>query len=161
MIVVDLGCAEHDGEASVGPLIERFKPNRFYGFDPHPGTAEMFVNIAASPSVHLDLRAEAAWIYDGTIDYLQAGLRSRVGEGEPVPCFDLARFILELPEDELVVKMDVEGAEKQLLEHLIANDADKRIALLLIEWHDHRDFVESFDRDDLISRLHCPMETWH
>lgn len=164
MIVVDLGCAEHQGEGSITQLLERFHPRVFYGFDPHPGAGEIWVNKGLLPP-QLIIEEKAAWTYDGFIGFREAGLRSRVGEAEgpmAVPCFDLAAFVAGLPADEeLVVKMDVEGAEKPLLEHLIAKGADSRIGLLLVEWHDDREFVEPYDRADLIARLTCRVEEWH
>jgi hypothetical protein len=155
MIVVDLGCAEQGGERSIETLLERFQPTAFFGFDPHRSVEEIDEGI-------IRIERKAAWTYDGKIWYLPAGLRSRVGVGsERVPCFDLARWLGDLPDDEIVVKMDVEGAEAQLLEHLIETGTDRLISLLLIEWHDRRDFVESFDRQSLTARLRCPVEVWH
>jgi Methyltransferase FkbM domain len=148
---------------AIGPLLERFKPDLFYGFDPHPATElRMGVGSDGKFLTSILIARKAAWVYDGVVPFVPAGLRSRIDEeGESVVCFDLARFLLELPEDEIIVKMDIEGAEKLVLEHLIATGADRRISLLLVEWHDHRDFVETFDRADLIARLHCPIEEWH
>ncbi|HXJ66356.1 MAG TPA: FkbM family methyltransferase, partial [Actinomycetota bacterium] len=62
---------------------------------------------------------------------------------EPQPrimadCFDLEQWILDrVPlDDPCVVKMDIEGAEYPLLNHLILQDnAIWRIQYLLVEWH--------------------------
>jgi len=172
VIVVDLGCAEHDGEASIGPLIDRFHPEKLYGFDPNPALIPLLNDPAEGRAsfridqTDVELRWMAAWTYDGFIEFTHAGLRSRIAEEAgpgSVPCFDFAEWMEGFSEYEgdLVVKMDVEGAEKELLDALIAKDIDLSITLLLIEWHDHRDFVPTYDRADLISRLRCPVETWH
>lgn len=162
MIVVDLGCVGHQGEDSIEPLINHFHPDVFYGFDPHPGILDLGGFAAGDTEVHLERKA--AWIHDGTIGFDSAGLRSQVreqDEWEQVPCFDLAAWLQKLPDDEIIVKMDIEGAEKPVLEHLIETNTDLLIDRLLIEWHGHRDFVIPFDADELRRRLRCPVETWH
>jgi len=51
---------------------------------------------------------------------------------------DLARFILGLGKPVRIVKMDIEGAECQVINHLIDTGAVKQIRHLFVETHDHR-----------------------
>jgi hypothetical protein len=82
-------------------------------------------------------------------------------EVREVPCFDLAAFIRDLPPGEIVLKLDAEGAEIPLLEHLHAAGMDERLTLLLVEWHDA---VMTGDygarRAMLEAALRCRVEEW-
>lgn len=133
MIVVDLGCYPHDSDVSIEPLVARFSPDVLYGFDPFLAVGTNYF-VAQT---RIELRPYAAWTHDGYVGFIGAEMRSRVYETElgTVPCFDLARYIAELPDDEIVLKMDVEGAEYALIQHLCAMNTDERLALLLVEWH--------------------------
>ena len=154
-VVLDIGChthAGHPGDESVHELVRRYKPDRLYGFDPHPDVPEGWHQIDGSEVL---LTRSAAWTYDGTIAYdprPDRPLAACVGEGpETVRCFDLAHVVG--PGD--IVKIDAEGAEYPLLAHLIKTGADERISLLLVEWH------PPFDRrPGILKRLRCPVEVW-
>jgi FkbM family methyltransferase len=64
-----------------------------------------------------------------TLDLLQ--------EGKPVPCFDFSRWLIEhVGPEQCVVKMDIEGAEYNLLEHLIRQGTHKLVTELVVEWHE-------------------------
>lgn len=148
VIVVDVGCADHSAK-SVEYLIGRFHPDEFVGFDPYPGIkpADYWEG-----TTHVRISNEAAWTHDGEIDYTVDGDCSHVGEGPlTVPCFDLAA-LLATYEAGTILKIDAEGAEYELLPHLIATGEDKRLGLLLIEWH--------FDDHGLTEQLSCPIEMW-
>lgn len=139
---MDLGCATHGEDESIDALIARFRPDHFYGFDPFLGA-----------EVHghgFDLYPTAAWLHDGTVQYERNGIRSAVlTGGSDVECFDLAAFLRSLAADELVVKLDVEGAEYPLLRELHRTGVDERITLLLVEWH-----------SDERVEMACPVEEW-
>jgi hypothetical protein len=65
--------------------------------------------------------------------------------------------------ENLIVKMDVEGAEFPLIEHLMETQTDRCIGLLLVEWHTEKmtNPAELKRRKDLlISTLRCPIEEW-
>jgi FkbM family methyltransferase len=53
------------------------------------------------------------------------------------PCVDLAAFVLTefAPEDYLILKMDIEGAEYDVLQHMMAQNALARFSELYIEYH--------------------------
>jgi len=135
VIVIDVGCARYGGDHSIERLIEWYHPNQLIGYDPG-WTNDMLTEAAAGAIV---VYAWAAWTYDGEVRWLADGLNSQVGDAEHwalVPCVDLARVIRELPdEEEVILKIDAEGAEYDLLEHLLATGAIHRLSRLLIEWH--------------------------
>lgn len=148
MIVVDVGCADHSAK-SVEYLIERFHPDEFWGFDPFPGVEEADYMV---DSTRVRIVPEAAWTHNGDVAFTEAGDCSHAGEGPlTVPCFDLAAWLADR-DDGIILKIDAEGAEYELVPQLIATGQDKRLSLLLIEWH--------FDDRGLTEQLGCPVEIW-
>ena len=172
-IVVDLGCYPHRDEISVEPLIERYRPDVLYGFDPWPGLVEGETEVDGTRVV---LQRKAAWIEDGEIEFARVrGFRawnstvvrakgtrgewSGAGDVIRVPCFDFSAWLCELGAP-AVVKLDVEGAEFEILERMVDEGTDLLVSQLLVEWHDDR--MPGFEprRAELISRLRCPIETY-
>lgn len=175
MIVVDLGCFPHRHEASIEPLVERYRPEILYGFDPWPRLTEGETRVGETRVV---LERKAAWVEDGVIEFARVRglrawdstvMRAKTGRGEwaaarfrqvvRVPCFDFSRWLGTLPEP-AVVKIDVEGAEFPILEHVVDQGSDALIAELLVEWHDDR--MEGFSerKAQLLERLRCPVVDW-
>lgn len=162
MIVIDLGCVDWADETSIEALIDRFKPEALYGFDPAVGHAHR-VTYNRCPVI---LEPKAAWVYDGWIGYVMDGPSSFVSEGfpgaNPVECFDFAAFLNEKAPQRMVVKMDVEGAEYRLLEYLHEGGHDALIDLLLIEWHDDEKIGDdlAYRKRKLLANLRCDVESW-
>ena len=175
MIVIDVGCATWGGDESVNYLIENYGPQTLYGFDPGldwPVDTE-------EKGTHLILSRSAAWTHDGKVGFTVANLGGHVEDGAvQVPCIDLARFILELPDDDIILKMDAEGAEYTLIPHLVTKKADLRLDLFMVEWHcevcghgiwkdDHPAGCEAdMDwwngrRSRMREMLNCPQRDWN
>lgn len=143
-VVIDIGCARHGNDYSIERLIEEFRPEYLYGFDPHESITDKSYVV---DQTMITLRRQAAWLYDGEIGFLSEGLNSCLSSRDDIPkvtCFDLGRWIYEeMPAlntrtgriHEVVLKMDAEGAEYELLEHLIEKGYDKLIHVAWIEWH--------------------------
>lgn len=174
--VVDVGCAKYGGDESVPYLAEEFNPDIIYGFDPSPGILE----VEPVEGVTVLLSQKAAWTFDGEVGFVVAGLGGHVISGAKdglTPCFDLAAFILGLDADEIVLKIDAEGAEYVLLPHLVAHDADLRLKMAIVEAHcefcgiggngRHRDGCEAdpdwwFERWERVSgAMRCEMREWN
>ena len=108
---------------------------------------------------------KAAWVYNGFIGYQEAGIdgiRSYVGEAvgpTAVPCFDLAEFLRFSPEN-VILKMDCEGAEYTLIPYLVGTGAIERVELLLVEWHKPEGGV--LELKDGLAPIHVPVpwEIW-
>lgn len=168
MIVVDLGCCTRAGDDSVRPLIRRYKPDVLYGFDPGAKDRTEFIN-----GTRCEFRAMAAWTYYGTIEmgvgsgqHLCDTLVRDYGYGGPwqrvdqVPCFNFADW-LDALEEPAVVKMNIEGGEFDLLEHVLDRDADWNVLEWLIAWHDGRLPAEYSERRKAIeARLRAPAKSW-
>lgn len=107
--------------------------------------------------MNFELIEKLVWTHDGTIAFDSDGesLDCRVFEvsctegREPwrhpnpkavlkdSPCLDLSKFILEecRDADTIVLKMDIEGAEYDVLDRLVQTDALARVNELYIEYH--------------------------
>jgi len=161
MIVVDVGCGRYGGDYSLEHLIDDYTPDQLYGFDPNPIAVRdaawwlperepdevIGMEYQYGPHPYVELKAWAAWVTDGQLSYFADGLASWTSDAHPklprVPCFDLAAFIADLDETEdVILKLDCEGAEFYLVEHLIAQGTVDRLKLLIIEWHDARAVLE-------------------
>lgn len=161
-IVVDLGSAEWGSEKSIEKLIERFKPDTVYAFDPAPAAPLRERYKLNGADVIFD-RA-AAWTHEGIVPWSGSGTTGNVlGYGlpdRPVECFDLAAWLDKLdPAEPVVLKLDVEGAEYELLAHLIETGAIRHVRLVLVEWHARQVEQELLDRLAVLSEL-VPVEEW-
>ncbi len=151
-VVVDLGCADFGSQNSVTSLIDEYKPKRLYGFDPHPLMSDSTTRYNGTT---IELRQQAAWLYDGDVAYHENITRSHIGEGdEQVPCFDFSAWLASLGEH-VILKMDVEGAEVALLERMLDDGTDQLVDELVVEWHEDSDRTRS-----LATRLSCPIRQW-
>jgi FkbM family methyltransferase len=155
MIVVDLGCQTYGDEESIQKLTARFKPALLFGFDPHPETADEVRQIGATTVV---TARKAASVVDGSALYFVDGSRTRLASRtglestgtSAAQTFDLSAWLFALPRIPTVLKLDVEGAEHELLPHLAHRMADRLLDLILVEWHG----------DPLDVDLACPVERW-
>ena len=132
-IVVDLGCAPHHGINSLRALARKYEPGHIYGFDP----CIRKDRETTARNIPVTLTRSAAWLYDGTVIFHEDGWASRVAEyGDYVPCFDFSAWLRTMRKrDKLIVKMDIEGAEVQLLERMKEDGTDGLVDELLVEWH--------------------------
>jgi FkbM family methyltransferase len=173
MIVVDLGCYPHRDEISIEPLIERFRPEVLYGFDPWPALVEGESEFEGTRVV---LERKAAWIEDGEIEFARVRglrgwdstvMRSKNAKGEwsgagsviRVQAFDFSAWLRWLSEPP-IVKLDVEGAEFPILEKLVEDGTDALVAELLVEWHDEKMPEYAQRRTELVAALRCPVSPW-
>ena len=155
-VVVDLGCANYGSQDSVAALIDAYHPGQLYAFDPNPVLRPGERNRKGTS---VRYRRIAAWLYDGEIGYLENITRSHIvaltALGDPAPdpvaCFDFSAWLKTLG-CHVILKMDVEGAEYELLERMIADGTDQLVDELLVEWHD--------DDHGLTERLACPVKQW-
>lgn len=148
VIVVDVGCASYGYHwSSLRRLRRRFRPDHAFGIDPQ-----------AKPARGASIIRAAAWIFDGEVCFERNGTSSRITSdpnAERVRCIHLAAFLEELPPDGIVLKLDVEGAEYDLLTDVIVEGADQLLELCLVEWHG-----DDARRAAIEERISCPLELW-
>jgi len=152
---LDLGTNKLQG---VNQFIERYDMDStwdIHTFDPNPGLVD-FINEELNSSLkQYDITAYNVAVGESddivefkatSYDDVAGGTRnwfvdeSMEGcESKMVHQIDLARFIEEKewvkPKDFVVCKMDVEGSEFFLLDHLIKTGAINTISDLYVEWH--------------------------
>jgi len=119
---------------------ELFPGARITVFEADPQLAAVLArNLAQVGDPRTVVRAQAVWIEDGEVAFAASGCdEGRVElDGElRVPCADVARVCEEAGKVDLL-KLDIEGAEYEVIERLVASGAADRVLRLVIEFH-HR-----------------------
>lgn len=80
-----------------------------------------------------------------------------------VECIDIDEWIKSQfdPQDFIILKLDVEGAEYQILPHMIQNGSIKYINKILIEWHNIRCNRPKTEDEAIKKHLRgIPIEKW-
>lgn len=126
------------------------------GFEVQQDIQHFAANVKASfPDRQIHVTYAAAGTTDGTIEYYEPskwgknykGGTTTVGSKQSMaidysrpktaPCVDLAKWLVaHVPAESFVfMKMDIEGAEYDVIEHLLVTGAIDRIDVLAVEWH--------------------------
>ena len=163
-IVVDLGCCSYQlgnrVEDSIQTLIRRFKPAVLFGFDPHPALTEKVGTVYGATVI---TSRRAAWTHDGVAGLTLESNCTHIDldEEQTTKVFDLASWIRALPDTNIVLKMDVEGAEYVLLPHLIEQGLMDRFSRVLVEWHEGR-YAHGWEsaREPILAGIPCEVEEW-
>lgn len=147
-IVLDLGA--HIGRASVE---FSHRAGKVYAFEPHPGIfKELKKNMRNYPRVKpinkaiSDQDSVMKLYYEELDSGKQFEGSTLVADKDnnsyehsfDVETIDLARFIQELGKPVRMIKMDIEGAEYQVLESLIETPAMAQIGMVNVECHADR-----------------------
>lgn len=147
--ILDVG--GHIGLASLR-FRELFPAARISTFEPDPAHLDLLrANLAEANDTSTEVVAAAAWTSDGKRAFAatgdDSGALAETG-GLQVATVDLARFCTE-PVD--LLKLDVEGAEFELIDHLSASGALERVQRLFVEMHEWNSGSPRFH--ELIARL--------
>jgi FkbM family methyltransferase len=65
--------------------------------------------------------------------------------------------------DEIILKLDIEGAEYEVLQDMVNTGAINKISKLMIEWHYNKVGVSKEDHDSInneLKRLNVEIEEW-
>lgn len=112
---------------------------KFYAFEP----------FEECRTEGVEFHKVAAWNKDGKLTMYRSGRRKGQANGiysnprasreikEEVECIDLSKWIKETfsKDDFVILKMDVEGAEKEILKKMIEDDALSLIDIIYLENH--------------------------
>jgi len=168
LTVIDIGCQPHEQngqiEESINQLLDMFNPDRLIGFDPLVEEREYRID-----GCDVELHQMAAWTEWKVLTVLERGMCTGVVSDRRtqqddilVQGFDLAQLILDDTSDEIILKLDCEGAEYPILEHLIKTGADQHVMLTLVEWHDGRDRHDhQGDRDWIMNHFRSRLVKWN
>lgn len=138
-----------------------------YCFEPDNRNFEHFEKYKDMKNVTFS--KSAVWTYDGEIKFYlgstspgstlikektTANIRS--DNFDIVFCIDLAKFIKQFnKEDYVILKLDIEGGEYKLLQHLIQEGATELLDDLFVEFHERkvRKSLSPNEHKDLVSNL--------
>lgn len=163
MIAIDVGCARYGGDFSLERMLSEFAPDVLFGFDPE--WDESMFSPPEEMTAQVIVQKAAAWVYNGKIGFEGSRLGGHIASSARlVPCIDLAEFIRSLPSDhDIVLKIDAEGAEYELLEHLIGLRVDELLTLAWVEWHPPGVRVNGrpdVRRDAIEESISCEIVEW-
>tara|TARA_Y100000361_G_C11155462_1_gene343819 strand:- start:499 stop:1128 length:630 start_codon:yes stop_codon:yes gene_type:complete len=145
--VIDIGANE-------GQEIEALLPTycEIHSFEPHPMFfKELHKKYISLPNIHLN--QSAAWKSDGKMKlYYKRGISARNGGASlikdkmnldlqlnvEVKCIDIAKYISGLNKDIDLLKIDAEGAEYEILNHLFETGAFQKIKNIYYEDHSRK-----------------------
>ena len=149
MIKYFIDCGAHCGE-SILTAKQRFGIDiNTISFEPVPGLAKQLQEIHKdNPTVHI--QNSAVWInneikkfhlseeYTDGSSLLNSLNNLKDDHYIDIPCFDLSQWVLESfnKEDYLILKLDIEGAEYEVLNKMIEDGSIDYINEFWGEWHD-------------------------
>jgi FkbM family methyltransferase len=159
--VIDVGCARYNGDFSLERLAEEFKPDQLIGFDPNWAWGMTVPEVQ-----RLTIYAGAAWTYNGSVGIDTTNLYAQVNPSPPlearrVPCWDLATVIAEIEDKRIILKIDAEGSEYELLDHLIHTCTDALLELAWVEFHDFGVEDPAARRAMIEEEIACELRDWN
>jgi len=142
-----------DCGADRGESVKRFQDKyadaaeyEIYCFEPHEKSTKHFSGFGSNITVI----NKACWVHNGTVDFFPAGVSPagstllkdkttwKVSQTPiTVPCIDLSGWITEhfTNEDHIILKMNIEGAEYEVLEDMLCEDVLAWINTLYVSFH--------------------------
>ena len=78
-------------------------------------------------------------------------------------CIDLSYFIADVAgrhDDKIVLKLDCEGSEYELLDHLIDTNTDELLDLVIVEWHPKSEAAHDALSASILERIRCEVQEW-
>lgn len=150
-IVLDIG-------SNFGIVIDELQPVgcKVYSFEPHPVFFSMLKekysdneNVILSDNAVWNKTERKKFYFKRSFDRLNGGAtlmskKTNITDerlNKEVQCIDVLEVIESIDSDINVLKMDVEGAEYEILERIILNDAHQKIKSIYFEDHS-RKFVD-------------------
>lgn len=150
-----------DGGARIGESIEILLDKRedlkgcdVYMFECNDAHHQTLYDIQKNnKNYNFIIRTEALWNHDGESDFfisidqwgdlgctLDPSKREKLDFSNPkkVKTIKFSDFVNQFEDDDyIVIKLDIEGAEYNVVEDLIQTGVIKKVNELFIEWHDH------------------------
>ncbi len=118
-----------------------------YSFEPNPRLRHYFDEYLET----VTFIPKAVWVYDGDVPLYLSGKPCQAGSSvyskkktgkldktpTILPCIDLSKFIRDNfdPSDEIVLKLDIEGAEYGVIQRMHVDDTLSYIDTLYVDFH--------------------------
>lgn len=158
-----IDCGAHKGESS-WRWNQKHPSYSIYAFEPNP-----YIKIKLPEGSML--YREAVWVADCEMDFYL--MKDRCAEGcslikdkvnvlkdnfIKVPAIDFSWWLDTLLDDlkenpKIIVKMDIEGAEYDVLEKMIFDETITCVNKLFVEWHQVKARIEKGRHDALVAKL--------
>lgn len=178
-------CGAYDGDTVEQFLNWRghFDPEGIYSihaFEPNPIFVEVLNTLVKNrPLEDIHFHPEAVWVEETVLDFAvdasDVPLGSTIMPGKKkiwdnslkikVKTIDFSKWLKQFEGREIIVKMDIEGAEFPVLEHLIEQGTIHIPSIFLVEFHPNKvneytttDKIKLIDR---LSKLGVKIEEWH
>lgn len=158
-IYVDLGA--YDGNTADCKKLFNFDADYKIGFEPNPLFSERLQDLFD------EFYPSAVWIEDGEMEFsvdisdtplgstlMQSKAQWKSGRHIIVETVDFSKYVEELSPTELLVKMDIEGAEFELLEKMLRENTIDKVTRLYCEFHPNKvkEYTTRY-KNDLLNRL--------
>ena len=136
----------------------------FFAFDPNRFSDERLEEIQESG---INFINKAVWIHDGEITFYASGrrfgqansvfpnpIKPRREEQRIVGCIDFGKWIKDnfSKDDYIVLKMNIEGAEYDVLDSMLKVGSIEYVNLLVVSFHDHK-LTGKYDTAGLEQRI--------
>ncbi len=166
-----------DGGSWIGDSIQNLKSYAkssdvvtVHAFEPHPDTVKLIPK-----NKNIIIYNTALWITDGIIDLYDHNGKSKQGtslmkdKGNvglntfKVQCIDTDKWIKNTfnKDDYLILKLDIEGAEYQVIDNMITNGSISYINKLFVEWHYKKiPSISEKTHSDILKRLPLKAQYW-
>ena len=160
-------------------FIARFPDRDFYAFEPNT-TLHVSIHEQVRESGHprVNVSDRAVWTHDGTVELFLGHHESSTllrGKWVPpvydqqidyahpitVPCLDFSAWMhrMFVPGDDVIVKMDIEGAEYPVLRKMLLDGTLSLVSMLHVEWHlDRFAWMTRSEHDELYAAVSAQVE---
>jgi FkbM family methyltransferase len=151
-----------------------------FAFEPNPDLHDQMIRITRDyPNVVF--KPWAAWTFDGKLEFAKDETATPMGSTVmhskkaiwdvyphvEVKCFDFSKWLKQMfnENDEVIVKMDIEGAEFPVLEKMLKDGTITIPRLLFVEWHPNKvqDYTTDY-RNALMDKIIAKggnLKLWH
>jgi len=152
-------------------LYDKDEEYYIYSFEADPRFAKYFNDLNKHTFIN-----KAIWIEDTTLPFYVETSPSpgstlmiekktcNLDKENPVmvPAIDFSVWFLKTfnEDDEIILKLDIEGAEYDVLEKMLEDGSFSYVDRLLIEWHGIKCCIPKERHNALIAKLDVPMEKW-
>ena len=162
-IFIDLGFNKGQSVKFFYDLIPDPAEYEIHAFEPDPSNFKSFENFN-----DVNFYKKAAWIRDGVVKFYlgSESFASTINSSKitnikqdrfiETECLDICKFITDNfdKDDYIILKIDIEGAEYELLNHMLSNNCLEYINDLFVEFHLGKiTNITSDQHNDLINKL--------
>lgn len=162
-IFIDLGFNKGQSVKFFYDLIPDSSEYEIHAFEPDPSNFKSFENFN-----DVNFYKKAAWIRNGVVKFYlgSESFASTINSSKitnikqdrfiETECLDICKFITDNfdKDDYIILKIDIEGAEYELLNHMLFNNCLEYINDLFVEFHLGKiTNITSDQHNDLINKL--------